>query len=208
MVDPCPSARVFVLTVDECYADIYREDPPPGVLEVAEGRLDGLLVFHSLSKRSSAAGLRAGFVVGDPALIKRFQRWRGFSSAGMPLPIQRAAAALWADDTHVVAVRDHYNIAMRTAAERLSPLVKFDPPPGGFFAWLDVGDGEAAARRLWTQEGIKALPGKYLSATASDGTSIGDRFLRLALVDDAETVAVVADRVVAALDGQIEQWGG
>src|SRR5690606_28591575 len=59
----------FVLALDECYAEIYDSAPPPGGLEAAEGRLERLLVFHSLSKRSSAPGLRSGFVAGDPALI-------------------------------------------------------------------------------------------------------------------------------------------
>ena len=201
-------AHGFILAVDECYAEIYRETPPTGVLEVADGRLDGLLAFHSLSKRSSAAGLRSGFVVGDPKLINRFRRWRGFSAAGMPLPVQAASAALWADDSHVGPVRDHYNAAMSMAAARLGPLGTFAPPPGGFFAWLDVGDGEDAARRAWQLAGVRALPGRYLSAPTPGGETVGDRYLRLALVDSADTVATMADRLVAALSDQYTELAG
>ena len=61
----------FILVVDECYAEIYDTEPPPGALEVCAamgGGFDGVVVFHSLSKRSSAAGLRSGFVAGDEAV--------------------------------------------------------------------------------------------------------------------------------------------
>ncbi|MEM7445077.1 MAG: aminotransferase class I/II-fold pyridoxal phosphate-dependent enzyme, partial [Pseudomonadota bacterium] len=78
----------FVLAVDECYAEIYTHEKPVGAVEAAEGDLTGLLLFHTLSKRSNAAGLRAGFVVGDPALIEPQRRLRSYSAASMPLPIQ------------------------------------------------------------------------------------------------------------------------
>src|SRR3954451_25046824 len=66
----------FVLAADECYAEIWDRAPPPGALEACVGLgpaenspVENVVVFHSLSKRSSAAGLRSGFVAGDPALI-------------------------------------------------------------------------------------------------------------------------------------------
>jgi aspartate/methionine/tyrosine aminotransferase len=62
----------FMIFADECYSEIYRSAPPPGVLEAAAGLGAGfgnVLTFHSLSKRSNLPGLRAGFVAGDPAFI-------------------------------------------------------------------------------------------------------------------------------------------
>ena len=91
----------FALIVDECYAEIYTRAPPVGALEAAaalDGRLDNVLVFHSLSKRSSAAGLRSGFVAGDPALLAAFASLRSYGAAVQPLPILAAATALWQDE--------------------------------------------------------------------------------------------------------------
>jgi aspartate/methionine/tyrosine aminotransferase len=189
----------FVLAVDECYAETWDREPPPGVLACADGGLDGLLVFHSLSKRSSAAGLRAGFVAGDPALIAAFRRLRGYSAAGMPLPVQAAAAALWRDDTHAAANRALYRHKIDAAERLLAGRFGFYRPPGGFFLWLDVGDGEAAARRLWAEAGLRVLPGAYLSRPAADGSDPGGRYVRVALVHDLDTVTRALERFAAVL---------
>ncbi len=189
----------FVLALDECYAEIYDRAPPPGALQCAGGSLDGLLVFHSLSKRSSAAGLRAGFVVGDPALIAGFRRLRGYSAAGMPLPVQAAAAALWRDDAHAAATRALYRQKIDAAERLLAGAFGFYRPPGGFFLWLDVGDGEAAARRLWAEAGLRVLPGACLSRPAAGGDDPGRRHVRVALVHDLDTVTSALQRFAAIL---------
>src|SRR5690606_14918186 len=74
----------FVVLFDECYSEIYGDAPPPGGMEACAalgGSLDNVLVFNSLSKRSSVPGLRSGFVAGDPALIAKFKRVRDYGGA-------------------------------------------------------------------------------------------------------------------------------
>ncbi len=91
----------FVLAVDECYGDIYDNQPPCGALEACadlSNGVDNVVVFHSLSKRSSVPGLRSGFVAGDSRLIAAFRRLRSFGGASVPLPVLAASAALWGDD--------------------------------------------------------------------------------------------------------------
>jgi aspartate/methionine/tyrosine aminotransferase len=199
-----------VLAVDECYAEIYDAEPPPGALEAAGGRLDNLLVFQSLSKRSSAAGLRAGFVAGDPELIARFRHLRRYGSAGMPLPVDAAATALWGDDAHVADNRARYRAKIDAAERALAGTFGACRPPGGFFLWLDVGDGEAAAARLWEGAGIRVLPGAYLARAHSNNPNPGAAYIRVALVHEPEVIAdamtrlraVLADRpAAAALEG-------
>ena len=183
----------FVLAVDECYAEIYDAAPPPGALEAAAaidgGALDNLLVFHSLSKRSSAAGLRSGFVAGDARLIAASRRLRGYAAAGMPLPVQAASAALWDDDAHAVDNRARYRAKIDAAEGVLAGRFGFTRPAGSFFLWLDVGDGEAAARRLWVEAGVRVLPGAYLAHAYPDGTNPGRRFVRVALVHEPARIA-------------------
>ena len=192
----------FVLAVDECYSEIYDAAPPPGALEAclaAGGSLANVLVFHSLSKRSSAAGLRCGFVAGDPDLIRRFDRLRAFSGAQIPLPLQCAAAALGRDETHVVANRALYRRKFDVAERCLGERFGFYRPEGGFFLWLDVGDGESAAVTLWREAAIRSLPGAYLARTAADGDNPGRRYLRLALVHDDATIAAGMERLASVL---------
>ncbi|WP_448205155.1 aminotransferase class I/II-fold pyridoxal phosphate-dependent enzyme [Azospirillum sp. sgz302134] len=185
----------FVLAVDECYAEIYLDSPPVGALQVASGLEHGsdpwrnLLVFHSLSKRSSAAGLRSGFVAGDPRLIAAFSRVRSYSNAGMPLPVLAASAALWRDEAHVEENRALYRAKFEAAEASLKGRFGYYRPDGGFFLWLDVGNGEEATRRLWAEGAIRVLPGAYLSRSNPGEPNPGDPFIRVALVNDTETVA-------------------
>jgi N-succinyldiaminopimelate aminotransferase len=197
----------FVLVVDECYAEIYTGAPPPGGLEAAAGLrpingahpFDHVLVFHSLSKRSSAAGLRSGFVAGDPKLIAEFLRLRSFSSQGTPLPLLAAATALWEDDAHVVENRALYREKFDAAERVLDGRFGYHRPDGGFFLWLEVGDGEQAARRLWAEGGIKVLPGEYMTKPDDAGRNHGKPFIRVALVHDTATVTSALERMARIL---------
>ncbi|HEX3209098.1 MAG TPA: aminotransferase class I/II-fold pyridoxal phosphate-dependent enzyme [Geminicoccaceae bacterium] len=197
-------ARVhrFLLIVDECYAEIYTETPPPGALEAAialDGRLDSLLVCHSLSKRSSAAGLRSGFVAGDPEVLAGFVRLRSYAAAVQPLPVLAAATALWQDEEHVIANRELYREKFDLTDDRLGRRFGYYRPDGGFFLWLEVGDGEAAARRLWAEAAIKVLPGGYIGRPDPGGDNPGDSAIRVALVHDLATVEGALTDLVATL---------
>jgi N-succinyldiaminopimelate aminotransferase len=194
----------FVLAVDECYSEIYDREPPPGALQAAQRMGAGfanVLVFHSLSKRSSAAGLRSGFVAGDPALLARFRHMRHFSGATIPIamPLLAASAALWRDEEHVVENRARYRRKLDVAEEILGGLHGFYRPPGGFFLWLDVGDGKAAAEVLWREAGVRVLPGEYLARDDAGGSNPGQPYIRLALVHEEETTRDALSRVAAVL---------
>ncbi|WP_338086899.1 aminotransferase class I/II-fold pyridoxal phosphate-dependent enzyme [Magnetospirillum aberrantis] len=183
----------FVLAMDECYSEIWDKVEPAGALEACAalgGSVDNVLVFHSLSKRSSAPGLRSGFVAGDPKVMAAFGRVRSYGGAATPLPIVAVAAALWRDETHVEENRALYRTKMDMAERLLGGRPGFARPQGGFFLWLDVGDGENAAVELWRQAKIRVLPGKYL---ARDG--VGDRYVRIALVHDLEQTEQALTRI-------------
>lgn len=194
----------FTLAMDECYAEIWDQAPPPGALQAAQEMGEdplfaNLLVFHSLSKRSSAAGLRSGFVAGDVRLVQAFARLRSYALAGNPLPALAAAAALWADDAHVEENRRLYRLKFDAAEAALSGRFGFYRPPGGFFLWLDVGDGEAAAAKLWQEAALRVLPGRYLTRHQGPGPSPGASYIRVALVHDTEIVAGACQRLASLL---------
>jgi len=195
--------HAIVLAIDECYADIYDREPPAGALEAALGMAGegadpfaNIIVFHSLSKRSSLPGLRSGFCAGERALMQRFRNFRNIAAPQVPLPLMAASAACWNDDAHAAVNRDLYRAKIDAAERVLGNRFGFYRPPGGFFLWLDVGDGETAARELWAKAGVKVLPGAYLSREDSPygpGGNPGTAYIRVALVDgEAETEEALA----------------
>lgn len=195
----------FVLAVDECYSEIYTGPKPPGLFDACreiggDNPFANTLVFHSLSKRSNVPGLRSGFVAGDPQLIRLFLRLRQYGGAQVPLPVMNASAALWRDETHVEASRDLYRAKFDLALEMLGGRFGAFRPGGGFYLWLDVTDSEAAAYRLWTEAGLRVLPGAYLAQNNGDGTNPGAAYIRMALVHDLETTRDAITRLLKTLD--------
>jgi aspartate/methionine/tyrosine aminotransferase len=194
----------FLLALDECYSEIWRGAPPPGGLQACAamgGDMSNLLVFHSLSKRSNAPGLRAGFVAGDEEAIARLLRVRSYGGAQVPGPVQAAAAALWRDETHVDKNRAHYDRLFDMAKRILGNRAGYNDSPGGFFLWLDVGDGEAATVKAWRHGAIKVMPGSYMSREDPvTGENPGERYIRVALVHDADTAEVGLTRLATALE--------
>jgi len=191
----------FVLASDECYTEIYDREPPPGVLELCaeDGDMANVVAFHSLSKRSGVPGLRSGFVAGDPDFIKAFLRLRKYAAAGSSFAALETSEILWRDEAHVEVNRRLYREKIDVAERILGNRFGFFRPPGGFFLWLDVGDGEAAARELWSKAAVKVLPGAYLAADDADGRNPAQAFIRLALVNDVATTREALTRLADVL---------
>ncbi|MEQ8196228.1 MAG: aminotransferase class I/II-fold pyridoxal phosphate-dependent enzyme [Rhodospirillales bacterium] len=192
----------FVMAFDECYSEIYDRDPPPGGLEACARLGQGyghIMVFNSLSKRSSAPGLRSGLIAGDPFLIRKTRLLRTYGGATVPLPVLAASVALFDDEKHVEENRALYRKKFDLAEELIGDRFGFARPAGGFFLWLDVGDGEAATKKLWSEAGVKVLPGTYLARPDKGGLNPGDRYIRAALVHDLATTRDALSRLVSAL---------
>ncbi len=180
----------FVLAVDECYGDIYDHQPPCGALEACATMNEGMgnvVVFHSLSKRSSVPGLRSGFVAGDPRLISAFRQVRSFGGASVPLPVLAASAALWRDSDYPEHNRILYRRKLDAAEAILGNRFGFYRPEGGFFLWLDVGNGEEAAKKLWAEGALRVLPGAFLAKSDGFGANPGANYIRVALIDDLQS---------------------
>jgi aspartate/methionine/tyrosine aminotransferase len=195
-------AHGFVLVVDECYSELWDEAAPPGALEAAAalgGGLDNLLVFHSLSKRSNAAGLRAGFVAGDETLIRRFFTLRSYAAAQLSMPLQAGAAALWRDEAHVEANRALYRRKIDVAERVLGSRFGFYRPPGGFFLWLETGDSEKATETLWREAALRVLPGAYIAIEDASGVNPGADYIRIALVHEDAIIEDAITRLARVL---------
>jgi N-succinyldiaminopimelate aminotransferase len=192
----------FTVFADECYADIYLDTPPMGALTARGGSFERLLTFHSLSKRSGMPGLRSGIVAGDATLMAKFRAFRNYAGPQVPMPIMAASAAAWSDEAHVEANRAAYREKFRLAERMLGNRAGFRTPEGGFFLWLDVGNGEETALRLWREAGVRTLPGAYMGRESERGkprTNPGFSYLRVALVNDLSTISTALERMVEVL---------
>jgi len=174
----------FRLFSDECYSELYAGEPPAGALQVVAEMgtsPERVLAFNSLSKRSNLAGLRSGFVAGGPESILRIKQLRTYAGAPLPLPLQRVAERVWADEAHVEHNRALYREKYQLAEEIFGNVPGFAAPQAGFFLWLPVADGQAATVKIWTQTGVQVLPGAYLSRGTDTGNP-GARYIRAAMV--------------------------
>jgi N-succinyldiaminopimelate aminotransferase len=192
----------FMVFADECYSEIYGDDPPPGMLEHAGSDFANVAVFHSLSKRSSLPGLRIGFTAGDKTFIKSFLDLRSVAAPQVPVPAQEVAIAAYADETHVEENRSLYRAKFDLADQIIGNRYGYKRPPGGFFLWLDVsqhGGSEGATLKLWKEAGLRVLPGNYAARPQADGTNPGDGYIRVAMVQNREVTVEALHRLVAVL---------
>ncbi len=171
----------FVLINDECYSEIYFETPPPSLLQACmeEGNdsFENILVLNSISKRSSAPGLRSGFVAGDERILKEYLKYRTYVGCASPLPLQMASAKAWSDEEHVQKAREVYRENFEIAREILGCKI----PQSTFYIWLEVEDDLEFTKRLYKEKNLKVIPGSFLSR--------GDfktKHIRIALVESSE----------------------
>lgn len=190
----------FVIASDECYSELYADEsqPPVGLLETAR-RLGNhafkhCVVFHSLSKRSNAPGLRSGFVAGDAEILQPFLQYRTYQGCALPLPTQYASIKAWQDEHHVQDNRRLYREKFAAFASILSEACPVNIPPASFYIWLKIPDhfkmaGDTGAisrdalfaRQLFAHENLTVLPGSFLSRDM-DGINPGANHVRIALV--------------------------
>jgi len=191
----------FVIAADECYAEIYQDEsaPPPGLLAAAAGMGNdtyrNCLVFHSLSKRSNAPGLRSGFVAGDADLIEAFFRYRTYQGCAMPPATQDASLRAWQDEAHVVENRRLYREKFSAVTDILAPVLDVQTPPAGFYLWPRTPiDDEEFSLRLYREQNVIVLPGSYLSRDTAGGNP-GKDHVRLALVAALDECVEAAQRI-------------
>ncbi|MFA6264307.1 MAG: aminotransferase class I/II-fold pyridoxal phosphate-dependent enzyme [Pseudolabrys sp.] len=192
----------FIVFADECYCEIYSKDKPAGMLEAAGPGFANVIVFHSLSKRSNLPGLRMGFVAGDKDFLSQFLELRNVAAPQVPVPLQHVAVAAYNDEAHVEKNRDLYNAKFDLADQIIADRYGYKRPAGGFFLWLDVskhGGSETVTKRLWSEAGVRVVPGKYLAREQEDGSNPGADYIRVAMVQNAEATAEALHRIVAVL---------
>lgn len=183
--------RGIPVVSDECYFELGWDVQPVSLLDprVNGGDATGLLAVHSLSKRSSMAGYRFGFIAGDGELVAQMLATRKHLGMMVPTPIQHAAIAAYNDDAHVAQQRGLYEQrrkALRTALE--SAGFRIDHSEAGLYLWTTRGDDAWATTRWFAECGIVVAPGTFYG----DATHV-----RVALTASDERVAAAVARLTA-----------
>ena len=179
-------ANKSVLISDECYLEFDQNAHSVSVLSQTGGDNTNILAVHSLSKRSSMAGYRAAFMVGDSALIARIREIRKHGGMMVPLPVQKAMTVALADDAHVAEQRARYNArkdAMRPALVSAGFTIEFSD--SGLYLWCTRNEDAWTSVAWLAERGILATPGSFYGEQ-------GKNHIRIAMT---ATDAQIADAV-------------
>ena len=188
----------FILVNDECYSEIYFDEAtkPASLLEasilVGNSEFKNVLVMNSISKRSSAPGLRSGFIAGDAHMLKDYLQYRTYVGCASPVPLQEAAAVAWNDQNHVAEFRKIYKKNFEIANEILGTPI----PEATFYIWLEVEDEIEFTKNLYKEKNIKVLPGSFLGRNG-----LGKGYIRIALVENEEKTREALRRLKDFIDG-------
>jgi aspartate/methionine/tyrosine aminotransferase len=186
----------FVLINDECYSEIYFDDDKPisllsACISANNPSFKNCLVLNSLSKRSSAPGLRSGFIAGDKDILKKYAKYRTYIGCAIPLPLQKASALAWRDEKHVEVFREKYKQNFILAKE----ILGIDIPKATFYIWLRVKDDLKFTKALYKEQNIKVLPGRFLGRN-----NIAQDYVRIALVEEPIKTKEVLTRLKDFID--------
>ncbi len=187
----------FVFMNDECYSEIYCDTPPASLLEasieVGNDSFKNILVINSISKRSSAPGLRSGFIAGDEKILKEYLKYRTYVGVASPLPLQKAAAVAWSDEAHVEKSRDVYKKNQELASE----ILGVERSEATFYVWLEVDDDLKFTKELYRAKNVKVLPGSFLGYGGTKSA-----YVRIALVENSDKTKEVLKRIRDFIEGR------
>jgi succinyldiaminopimelate transaminase len=180
-----------LLVSDECYLTLGWEAEPVSVLDprVCDGDPTGLLVCYSLSKQSNLAGYRAGFLAGDPAVVRALVEVRKHAGMIVPRPVQAVMQAVLADDAHVAEQKERYRArrsVLRAAVEAAG--LRVEQSVGGLYLWCTRDEADWDTVAALARVGVLAAPGSFYGEA-------GARHVRLALTATDERVATAAERL-------------
>ena len=180
-----------VLASDECYLEFGHRTKPVSMLSLTGGDNRNIIAVHSLSKRSSMAGYRAGFVIGDPDLIAKLREVRKHAGMIVASPIQKAMITALSDDVHVAEQRERYN----SRRERLAPALigvgfEIEESRAGLYIWCTRKEQDWDSISWLAELGILATPGNFYGVK-------GARHIRVALTATDANIDEAVKRLVS-----------
>jgi len=178
-----------ILVSDECYLEFGDSAEPTSILKYTDGDNKNILAVFSLSKRSSMAGYRAAFIVGDPTLIAQILEVRKHAGMMVALPIQKAMVAALADERHVAEQRARYNARRATLIPALTAAgFSIDHSEAGLYIWATRSENCWDSVAWLAEIGIIATPGIFYG-------ELGSRHIRIAMTATDAQISDAARRI-------------
>ena len=181
------------LICDECYIDFGDTATPTSLLKYTDGNNKNVLVVHSLSKRSSMAGYRGAFLIGDSKLISQIREVRKHAGMMVPLPIQNAMVAALGDEVHVQEQRARYNSRRSILAPALQAAgFRIDDSAAGLYIWCTRSEDAWLSVDWLAKIGILATPGNFYGP-------LGASHIRVAMTASDSQIDEAAKRILKAI---------
>jgi succinyldiaminopimelate transaminase len=183
-----------VVISDECYLEFGDSKKPTSILKYTGGDNTNILAVHSLSKRSSMAGFRAAFIVGDPALIARILEVRKHAGMMVPLPVQIAMIAALSDEDHVTKQRALYNARRATLIPALRAAgFTIESSEAGLYIWATRNENCWDSVSWLAELGIVTTPGVFYG-------ELGASHIRIAMTATDAQISQAAARIMKKVD--------
>ena len=175
---------------DEAYTELWFDEPPASAIQVRDRR--NMVVFNTLSKRSSMTGYRSGFAAGDRQLIAALRRLRPSVGVTPQEFVQRASVAAWNDETHVEDTRARYDEKRHLFLELFERHgVHVAASLATFYLWVAVPDGRPSlgwALDLLERADVVVAPGSFFGPE-------GEGYVRIAMVPTLTECERAVDRL-------------
>ena len=185
-----------VVVSDECYLEFGDTVKPTSILNYTAGDNKNILAVHSLSKRSSMAGYRAAFIVGDPLLIARILEVRKHAGMMVPLPVQIAMIAALSDEDHVVKQRSLYNARRASLAPALRAAgFTIENSEAGLYIWATRNENCWDSISWLAELGIIATPGVFYG-------ELGASHIRIAMTATDAQITEASQRIMNKVGAQ------
>ena len=179
-----------IVVSDECYLEFGDSKKPTSILNYTGGDNTNILAVHSLSKRSSMAGFRAAFIVGDPALIARILEVRKHAGMMVPLPVQIAMIAALSDEDHVAKQRALYNARRATLIPALRAAgFTIESSEAGLYIWATRNENCWDSVSWLAELGIIATPGVFYG-------ELGASHIRIAMTATDAQISQATARIM------------
>jgi acetylornithine aminotransferase len=168
-------AQDFLIASDEAYTELWFDEPPASALQVSDR--SRVIVFQTLSKRSSMTGYRSGFVAAAPEVIAALKAYRPTVGTAPQEFVQRASVVAWNDERHVEETRARY----RAKRDVLLPVLERKDwevvaSEATMYLWVVAPDGTV---EHLLERGVIASPGEFFGPS-------GAGYVRFALVPTLE----------------------
>ncbi len=188
-------ANNSILVSDECYLEFGDDEVPTSILQYTNGNNHNILAVHSLSKRSSMAGYRGAFLIGDKDLIARIREVRKHAGMMVPLPIQKAMTIALSDEIHVAEQRSRYNARRAVLVPALKAAgFQIEYSNAGLYIWCTRQESDWESVSWLANLGILATPGNFYG-------ELGNSHIRIAMTATDLQISEAAERINTAVRG-------